>query len=171
MVLVVGDSRKLVGQKSDVTCEQCIMTLAEAPVEIIDGDRGKNYPKQQEFLESGHCLFLNAGNVTSNGFDFSSSVFITSEKDQRLRKGKLSRGDVVLTTRGTVGNSAYFNQSVPYDHIRINSGMVILRAEDYALNPLYLYFFIRSKLFLSQVAALRTGSAQPQLPIREYQQS
>ena len=74
---------------------------------------------------------------------------------------------MVLTTRGTVGNSAYFNQSVPYDHIRINSGMVILRAEDHTLNPLYLYFFIRSKLFLSQIAALRTGSAQPQLPIRD----
>ena len=136
-------------------------------MEIIDGDRGKNYPKQDEFFKHGYCMFLNAGNVTSNGFDFSSCAFITSEKDRRMRKGKLSRGDVVLTTRGTVGNSAYFDQAVPYDHIRINSGMVILRTEDHALNSLYLYFFLRSKLFLSQIAALRTGSAQPQLPIRD----
>ena len=142
-------------------------TFAAAPMEIIDGDRGENYPKQDEFFKHGYCMFLNAGNVTSNGFDFSSCVFITSEKDRRMRKGKLSRGDVVLTTRGTVGNSAYFDQAVPYNHIRINSGMVIFRAEDHALNSLYLYFFIRSKLFLSQIAALRTGSAQPQLPIRD----
>lgn len=31
--------------------------------EIIDGDRGKNYPKQEEFLDKGYCLFLNAKNV------------------------------------------------------------------------------------------------------------
>ena len=166
-VVLVADGEPFDGRSSGVVDGWQTKTFADAPVEIIDGDRGKNYPRQDEFFKHEHCMFLNAGNVTSNGFNFSSSVFITSEKDQRLRKGKLSRGDVVLTTRGTVGNSAYFNQSVPYDHIRINSGMVILRAEDHTLNPLYLYFFIRSKLVLSQIAALRTGSAQPQLPIRD----
>jgi hypothetical protein len=35
-------------------------SLAEAPPEIIDGDRGVNYPKQEEFPRVGHCLFLNA---------------------------------------------------------------------------------------------------------------
>ena len=149
--------------------KQCIMTLAETPVEIIDGDRGKNYPKQQEFLESGHCLFLNAGNVTSDGFNFSSCSFISLDRDQYLRKGKLARHDVILTTRGTVGKSAYFDESVPYEQIRINSGMVILRALKSALHPRYLYLVIRSELFLDQVQALRTGSAQPQLPIRDIQ--
>ena len=38
--------------------------------EIIDGDRGKNYPQQHEFLEEGYCLFLNTGNVTATGFSF-----------------------------------------------------------------------------------------------------
>ena len=146
-----------------------ITTFAEAPIEIVDGDRGKNYPTQSEFRDTGYCLFLNAGNVTPNGFDFSSCVFISEEKDRLLRKGKLARYDVVLTTRGTVGNSAYFDDSVPYDHIRINSGMVILRAKQSALHPRYLYLFVRSKLFHDQVSALRTGSAQPQLPIRDIQ--
>ena len=141
--------------------------FADAPVEIIDGDRGKNYPGQQDFFKDEYCLFLNAGNVTSNGFDFSSCMFITSEKDQSLRKGKLRREDIVLTTRGTVGNSAHFDHSISYDHIRINSGMVIFRAEVNTLIAPYLYFFVRSQSFLSQIAALRTGSAQPQLPIRD----
>ena len=35
--------------------------------QIIDGDRGKNYPKQEEFSDSGFCLFLNAKNVTAQG--------------------------------------------------------------------------------------------------------
>ena len=31
--------------------------------DIIDGDRGKNYPKSEEILDDGYCLFLNAKNV------------------------------------------------------------------------------------------------------------
>jgi type I restriction enzyme S subunit len=144
-----------------------VLNLGEAPLEIIDGDRGTNYPNQAEFSAMGHCLFLNAGNVTTEGFRFSDCAFITPEKDASLRKGKLVRNDVILTTRGTVGNVAYFDDSVPFDNIRINSGMVIFRAQTPALSPRYLYFFVRSALFHSQVSALRTGSAQPQLPIRD----
>lgn len=141
--------------------------LDEAPLEIIDGDRGKNYPKQADFSDTGHCLFLNAGNVTNSGFDFSSCSFVTQEKDRVLRKGKLKREDVVLTTRGTVGNAAYYDGSVPYSHIRINSGMVIFRANTKALMPRFLYLFLRSRIFSEQVLSLTTGSAQPQLPIRD----
>lgn len=57
--------------------------------EIIDGDRGKNYPHQHEFLDEGYCLFLNTGNVTKAGFSFDSNQFISKEKCDLLRKGKL----------------------------------------------------------------------------------
>jgi type I restriction enzyme S subunit len=147
--------------------EWTITKLADGPLEIVDGDRGWNYPKQHEFAPSGQCLFLNAGNVTTSGFNFSDCLFISAEKDAMLRKGKLQRHDIVLTTRGTVGNIAYYDESVPYDHIRINSGMVILRAQPQKLHPRFLYLFLRSSLFSSQVESLRTGSAQPQLPIRD----
>ena len=142
------------------------LALAEAPIEVIDGDRGEHYPKQHDFLDSGYCLFLNTGNVTTDGFNFSSCVFISYDREQQLKKGKLVRGDVVLTTRGTVGNSAHFDDTVPYEHIRVNSGMVILRASSIDLSPRYLYALVRSQTFLSQVHRLRIGSAQPQLSIR-----
>ncbi|MEK5171178.1 restriction endonuclease subunit S [Staphylococcus sp. FSL K6-0223] len=31
---------------------------------VIDGDRGKNYPTKNDFMENGHTLFLSAANVT-----------------------------------------------------------------------------------------------------------
>ena len=34
----------------------------DTKINIIDGDRGKNYPSQNEYLEDGYCLFLNAKN-------------------------------------------------------------------------------------------------------------
>lgn len=132
--------------------------------DIIDGDRGKNYPKSEEILDDGYCLFLNAKNVTQKGFDFESCNFITREKDDALRNGKLLRGDVVLTTRGTVGNLAFYSKNVPYDNIRINSGMVILRMNRSILNEIY--FIELFKMKLSDIKEkIASGSAQPQLPI------
>ncbi len=132
--------------------------------EIIDGDRGKNYPKQDEFFDDEYCLFLNAKNVTKKGFDFSESMFITKEKDEQLRKGKLKRGDVVLTTRGTLGNIAFYTEDIPFENVRINSGMVILRLNKDLIDET---FFIEQ--FRMQVDNIKTsvasGSAQPQLPI------
>ncbi|MFC2504424.1 MAG: hypothetical protein ACFN4D_10355, partial [Cardiobacterium sp.] len=53
------------------------ISLEEADIELIDGDRGKNYPKQEDFLDSGFCLFLSAKNVTPQGFLFNETSFIS----------------------------------------------------------------------------------------------
>lgn len=135
-------------------------------IEIIDGDRGVNYPKQEEFYEEGECLFLNAGNVTKNGFDFSSCSYITKEKDQMLRKGKLQTGDVVLTTRGTVGNVAFLNETMTFSPMRINSGMVILRNLG-VVSPEYIYTSLRHESLQKAMMMYASGSAQPQLPIKD----
>ncbi|GAC1375431.1 MAG: restriction endonuclease subunit S [Aquirhabdus sp.] len=145
------------------------LSFADAPLAIVDGDRGVNYPKQDEFSKNGHCLFLNTGNVTLDGFKFQECAFITLEKDNVLRKGKLVRNDIVLTTRGTLGNVGFYNERVNYNNIRINSGMVILRADITKLVPYFLFLFLRSVSFTDQVKSLKSGSAQPQLPIRDLQ--
>ena len=131
---------------------------------MIDGDRGKNYPKQDEFTEDGFCLFLNAKNVTDNGFNFETKMFISQEKDEILKKGKLQRGDVILTTRGTVGNVAFYSENIPFDNIRINSGMLILRSKSELSNK-FLYYVLKSDFFKKQIYTFKSGTAQPQLPI------
>ena len=136
-------------------------------VEIIDGDRGVNYPNQNEMYDEGYCLFLNAGNVTTNGFDFSKNTFIAKEKDEKLRKGKLSREDIIITTRGTVGNVALYNRFVPFNHIRINSGMVIVRPISCDINTSFLYLLLRSSYVQQLITLFSSGSAQPQLPIKD----
>lgn len=132
--------------------------------EIIDGDRGKNYPTADEFFDEEYCLFLNAKNVTSTGFNFDTCMFVTKEKDEALRKGKLSRGDIVLTTRGTLGNLAFYTKAVPFEHVRINSGMVILRMKQDIVDEMY--FIEQFKMQLADIREkIASGSAQPQLPI------
>lgn len=141
-----------------------IVTFKSAPIEIIDGDRGKNYPKQDEFTDEGYCLFLNAKNITENGFNFDTKMFISEEKDNLLRKGKLQKGDVILTTRGTVGNVAFYSEHIPYNNIRINSGMLILRSKQ-ELDNEFLYWTLKSNYFKKQIYTFQSGTAQPQLPI------
>ena len=91
-------------------------------------------------------------------------MFISKEKDKQLRKGKLTRGDIVLTTRGTLGNLAFYTDDVPFENVRINSGMVILRMKRDIVNEVY--FIEQFKMLLVDIKEkIASGSAQPQLPI------
>ena len=137
--------------------------LGELPIKIIDNDRGENYPQKNEFSDEGHCLFLNTKNVTESGFSFSELNFITEQKDKILRQGKLQRKDLVLTTRGTIGNVAYYNEKISYNNIRINSGMIIIRPDGIDENFNYQLFKYLKNIFTNFIS----GSAQPQLPIRD----
>jgi type I restriction enzyme, S subunit len=142
-----------------------IESLADAGVTVIDGDRGKEYPKATDFSDAGFCLFLSAKNVTKRGFQFDDVQFISKEKHSKLRKGLVKRGSLVLTTRGSVGQFAYYEDSVPYDAIRINSGMVILDSDNSSVNADYLYALCRSPIVERQIESASFGSAQPQLTV------
>ena len=137
--------------------------------DIIDGDRGKNYPSDSDFSDEGYCLFLNAGNVTKTGWSFENNSFISEDKDRQLRNGRVNKGNTVLTTRGTVGNAAYYDDRVPYDHLRINSGMVILSAKDNnIIDNEFIYYLVTSPVAKKTIELFCSGSAQPQLPIKDF---
>lgn len=140
--------------------------------DLIDGDRGKNYPKKTDFLDSGYCLFLNAKNVTKFGFKFEEKQFITKEKDESLRKGRLKKEDIVITTRGTIGNVSIYDDSVLYENVRINSGMAIIRIKN--MDKLYnrfIYKYLYSPQFLNYLNDVQSGSAQPQITIKNLKES
>jgi len=148
-----------------IPAEWEVKTVEECNVSVLDGDRGKEYPKDKDFLKYGYCLFLSAKNVTKSGFVFKNKVFITKEKDELLRKGKLQRNDLVITTRGTLGNIAHFDDTTPYVHLRINSGMAILRNEGKILTTSYLNILLNAPIIIEQTELLAFGSAIPQLTI------
>jgi len=138
-------------------------------VDFIDGDRGKNYPTFEEFASTGYCLFLNASNVTSTGFNFDTCMFVTEEKDKSMNKGHLSLYDIVLTSRGTLGNVALYDRHIRYENMRINSGMLIIRPKTNQLSPYFIYALLKSTYMKAAIERFRSGSAQPQLPIKDLQ--
>lgn len=132
----------------------------------IDGDRGKNYPKKEDYKNEGYCLFLSTKNVRKFGFLFDEKVFISKEKHGQLRNGTLQRDDLIITTRGTLGHIASYNETVPFDVIRINSGMLILRKINDRLLNEFVMLYLASPIFQRIIEEQRTGSAQPQLPAK-----
>ena len=143
-----------------------VKTLEQANITVTDGDRGKEYPKSSEFFDSGYCLFLSAKNVTKNGFSFLDTQFISEEKHRKLRKGVVKKGDIVLTTRGSVGQFAYYDQTVNFENIRINSGMVTLGCLNSELESDFFYALSKSSLIARQIDSAAFGSAQPQLTVK-----
>lgn len=143
-------------------------TLGEL-VDFIDGDRGKNYPTFDEFTSTGYCLFLNASNVTPTGFNFDACMFVTEEKDKSMNKGHLSFNDIVLTSRGTLGNVALYDKHIGFENVRINSGMLIIRPKTKRLSPHFIYALLKSSYMKAAIERFKSGSAQPQLPIKDLQ--
>ena len=124
-------------------------------VDFIDGDRGKNYPTFDEFAPTGYCLFLNASNVTSTGFNFDTCMFVTEEKDKSMNKGHLSLYDIVLTSRGTLGNVALYDRHIRYENMRINSGMLIIRPKTNQFSPYFIYALLKSSYMKAAIERFR----------------
>lgn len=139
--------------------------------QIIDGDRGKSYPGESDFSSFGHTLFLDTGNVKKTGLDFSTTKFISEEKDKELRNGKLILGDFILTSRGTLGNVAYYDENIQkrYSSVRINSAMLILRPlSGTKISPEYILAVLRGNLISDFMKVNQVGSAQPHITKKEF---
>ncbi|BBH52184.1 restriction endonuclease subunit S [Fluviispira sanaruensis] len=144
-----------------------LKSLSDLDIKIIDGDRGAEYPKSNEILKNGYCVFLNAKNISSEGFVFSDIKFITFEKHTKLLKGIVKNNDIVLTTRGTVGNLALFVDKLSYDAVRINSSMVIIRNENPNIITDFLYKVLNSDFVKNQIKKISYGSAQNQITVKD----
>ena len=55
-----------------------------------------------------------------------------------------------MTTRGSVGNVAFYDEDIIYNNIRINSGMIIIRSND-VLRQKSLYYILKSNFVKKQI--------------------
>lgn len=81
-----------------------------------------------------------------------------------MGKGKLVENDIILTTRGSLGNIAWYNKEISklIPFVRINSGMLILRTND-TRKSIFVTQILKSPLGKRQIDLISFGSAQPQL--------
>lgn len=149
--------------KNSEISDEFEIVQTEKVFNIIDSDRGKNYPSSDDYSENGYCLFLTAANVTDKGMKFDNKKYITKERHNKLNRGSINDKDIILTTRGTVGNIGIYNESEHTLPARINSGMVILRNKEQC--SYYLYYLLSSNILKNQIKRITYGTAQPQTSV------
>jgi type I restriction enzyme S subunit len=66
-----------------------------------------------------------------------------------------------------VGSIAFYSKNLIHQNVRINSGMVIFRSKNGENEALYYYYLFKSSLLKDQYRSYSSGSAQPQLPIKD----
>ena len=135
---------------------------------FINGDRGKNYPNRSEYVSSG-IPWINTGHINPDGSLSKEKMnFITIEKFNSLRSGKIEKGDLVYCLRGaTFGKTAFVE---PYTEGSIASSLMIIRSND-KINTKYLYHYLTSVEGKEQLQRFDNGTAQPNLSanmVRSY---
>jgi type I restriction enzyme S subunit len=135
------------------------MPLGEV-CEFENGDRGKNYPNRNEYVESG-IPWINTGHIQPDGsLSVKEMNFITREKFDSLRSGKIQSGDLVYCLRGaTLGKTAIVD---PFTEGAVASSLVILRPSAH-LDGKFLFFFLTSPHGKSLIKGFENGAAQPNL--------
>jgi type I restriction enzyme S subunit len=126
---------------------------------LINGDRGKNYPSKGSFVDKG-IPFINAGCLSNEHTLIDAELnFITEEKFDSLRSGKIEKGDILFCLRGSLGKFALVDTNMKG---AIASSLVIIRANEKVYID-YLKHYLGSFLCQREIQAYENGAAQPNL--------
>lgn len=141
--------------------------LSELNIFVSDGNYSSKYPRSDEFVSEG-VPFIRGNNMVDGSIDDNEMYYITPEKHSVLQKGHVKAGDVLITTRGNIGQTAI----VPDNHndSNINAQIVLLRVDNKTLNNKYLMYSLQSATCKEQFISLETGTALKQLPVKRLMQ-
>lgn len=126
--------------------------------ELINGDRGKNYPNKSALVKEG-IPFITAGHIQDHKVDFSQMNYITEERYNILNNGKIKKDDIIFCLRGSLGKIALIDFS---QNAAIASSLVIIRPSS-RITSKYLYYYLLSQYGQSQIRLFDNGTAQPNL--------
>ena len=131
--------------------------------QAINGDRGKNYPKREEYVSSG-IAWINTGHITDDGYLNADKMnYITRDKYDSLRSGKIQRNDLLFCLRGSFGKVARIE---PFYEGAIASSLAIIRLFDTALRE-YIFIYLKSPQAVNELNKYANGTAQPNLAAKD----
>ena len=117
-------------------------------LEIGDGYRAKNSELSSEGLP-----FARAGNINS-GFQFADADLLNFESVKRAG-GKVARpGDILFTSKGTVGRFAFVQKNTPL--FVYSPQLCYWRSKDFTIiDPAFLYYWMSSSAFVRQINSVK----------------
>lgn len=135
----------------------------------VDGNHGEIHPKSDDFVESG-IPFIMANNVQNGTLDLKNCSFIRKNQADGLRKGFAKTGDVLLTHKATIGNTAIVGK-LEDDYIMLTPQVTYYRVNDHTkLNNHYLRHFFDSNFFQVTLELLSGGGTRSYIGIVSQEQ-
>ena len=127
-------------------------------IQIINGDRGKNYPGRKYYISEG-CPIITASNLGESFVDLNSLNFISVERSKLLSSGHVQKGDILYCIRGSLGKNSMcqLNKGV------IASSLVIIRMNFNNVSNNYVHMYLNSKVGQTMIEKYKNGTAQPNL--------
>ena len=117
---------------------------------VEDGNHGEYRPRSEEFDPEG-VAFIRAADIDSGRVLFDRASKINDLARQRIRKGIGAPDDILLSHKGTVGKVAIVPDDAP--PFVCSPQTTFWRClNEQVLNRRYLYAFLRSRAFVSQLA-------------------
>ena len=139
-----------------------VKTLKALNLDISDGNYSSKYPKASEFRVFG-VPFIRANNVRNMSVVDDDLRYISESLHAELQKGHLKKNDILVTTRGEIGQIAF----VPDRHIdsNINAQLVRINPSSSQFDHRFVGYLLAFGNAQKQFENLQTGSALKQLPV------
>lgn len=125
---------------------------------------GFEFTKYISYDDTGEIIALRALNLRDGELDLSDVKRIKKSVSESLERSKLYENDILLTYTGNgYGDCAIITESNKY-HLAPN----ICKISPFPklIYPYFLYSYIRSKIFYSQMTNHMVGSSQPTIPMK-----
>jgi len=137
-----------------------IKQVGELGFDISDGNYGPKYPRRKEFVDQG-IPFIRANNIKDGTIISDDMRYITAKKHSKLLSGHLQEDDILITTRGQLGNLAF----VPNEFVDANINAQIVRINTSGvIDTKYAFFAFQSSNVQQEIQSLSTGTTLAQLP-------
>ena len=128
----------------------------------LDGNHGGDYPRSEEFVESG-VPYISANCIVNGEIDFSKAKYLTPERASKLRKGIAQDEDVLFAHNATVGPTVVLHTSE--GKVILGTSLTAYRCNKNVIMPNFLKTYMLSNGFIMQYSSEMKQTTRNQVPI------
>lgn len=139
-----------------------VKTLADISPKIVDGPFGSQL-KVEEYVEEGVPL-IRVKNVKDSQLNETGLTYITSEKQEQLKRSRVFPGDIVLTKAGSIGNAAILPSHIKEANITSHLAKI---EPGQGINSKYLCEYLNTSYAKLQIIRLGSKTTRPELNVAE----
>ncbi len=125
-----------------------------------DGNHGEKHPTVADYQPDG-VPFVMASNISEFQLHANGLKFISESRARQLRTGFANDGDVLLTHKGTVGETCVLRGQIDCPFYMLTPQVTLYRVDPNMLNADFLQYAFASHDFQSQLDSLSAQSTRP----------